>query len=159
MPVRVVDAESLLWNESGGCKMTEREKRKLVEKALEARNFSYAPYSCFQVGAALLSQDGQIITGCNIENAAYSPTNCAERTAVFKAVSEGITKFKAIAIVGGKKGELPNELVSPCGVCRQVLMEFCDPKTFLILLGKGDKTWEEFTLEELLPFGFSGGIL
>ena len=81
--------------------MTEEQKRTLVEKALEARKFSYAPYSDFRVGAALLAKNGQVITGCNIENAAYSPTNCAERTAVFKAVSEGIREFEAIAIVGG----------------------------------------------------------
>lgn len=80
--------------------MTEEQKRTLVEKALEAKKFSYAPYSDFRVGAALLAKNGQVITGCNIENAAYSPTNCAERTAVFKAVSEGIREFEAIAIVG-----------------------------------------------------------
>lgn len=132
------------------------EKRILVEKALEARKFSYVPYSGFRVGAALLTKDGQIITGCNIENAAYGPTNCAERTAVFKAVSEGITEFQAIAITGGPGLEPPKDIAAPCGVCRQVLREFCDPKELLILLGKGDKTWMEFTLEELLPLGFSG---
>lgn len=136
--------------------MTESEKAVLVEKALEARKFSYAPYSCFHVGAALLARDGQIITGCNIENAAYSPTNCAERTAVFKAVSEGITEFQAIAIAGGPGMNPPKDTAPPCGVCRQVLQEFCSPKEFLILLGKGDKTWIEMTLEELLPLGFSG---
>lgn len=136
--------------------MTEQEKRTLVERALEARTFAYTPYSGFQVGAALLAKNGRIFTGCNIENAAYSPTNCAERTAVFKAVSEGIREFQAIAIVGGMEGTEPVSLTAPCGVCRQVLMEFCSPKEFQILLGKGDKTWEEYTLEELLPQGFSG---
>ena len=136
--------------------MTEQEKRTLVERALEARTFAYTPYSGFQVGAALLAKNGRIFTGCNIENAAYSPTNCAERTAVFKAVSEGIREFQAIAIVGGREGTEPVSLTAPCGVCRQVLMEFCSPKEFQILLGKGDETWEEYTLEELLPQGFSG---
>ena len=135
--------------------MTEEQKRTLVEKALEARKFSYAPYSDFRVGAALLAKNGQVITGCNIENAAYSPTNCAERTAVFKAVSEGIREFEAIAIMGGPGEELPKEIAAPCGVCRQVLMEFCDAKELKVLLGKGDKTWQEYTLEELLPLGFS----
>lgn len=143
-------------NKKDGKSMTEREKRILIEKALEARKFSYVPYSDFRVGAALLSKDGRIITGCNIENAAYSPTNCAERTAIFKAVSEGITEFQAIAIVGGPGMEVPTEFISPCGVCRQVMREFCDPETFLIILGRGDHTWKEFTLEELLPLGFSG---
>ncbi|RDU23722.1 cytidine deaminase [Anaerosacchariphilus polymeriproducens] len=136
--------------------MLEYNKRELVEKALEARKFSYSPYSNFRVGAALLAEDGQIIKGCNIENAAFSPTNCAERTAVFKAVSEGITEFKAIAIVGGPGDEEPSEIAAPCGVCRQVLREFCDPEKFIVLLGKGDKTWKEYTLEELLPLGFAG---
>ena len=136
--------------------MTEQEKRTLVNRALEARTFAYAPYSHFQVGAALLTKEGQIFTGCNIENAAYSPTNCAERTAVFEAVSEGVRAFAAIAIVGGMEGREPTDLTAPCGVCRQVFMEFCEPKEFRILLGKGDKTWEEYTLEELLPLGFSG---
>ena len=132
--------------------MTEEMKQELVAKALEARFYSYAPYSDFRVGAALLCRNGDIVTGCNIENAAYGPTNCAERTAVFKAVSEGIQEFDAIAIAGG-----PGlEVAAPCGVCRQVLREFCEPETFLVLLGKGDVSWQEYTLEELLPLGFSG---
>lgn len=135
--------------------MTEKQKKSLVEKALEARKFSYAPYSDFRVGAALLAKNGQVITGCNIENAAYSPTNCAERTAVFKAVSEGIREFEAIAVVGGPGEEPPKETAAPCGVCRQVLMEFCNAKEFKVLLGNGDKTWQEYKLEELLPLGFS----
>ena len=93
---------------------------------------------------------------CNIENASYTPTNCAERTAVFKAVSEGILDFEAIAIAGGPGLEPPRDFAPPCGVCRQVLVEFCDPDRFLVLLCKGDKTWKEFTLAELLPLGFSG---
>lgn len=139
--------------------MTEKEKQILIEKSLEARKFSYVPYSNFRVGAALLTATGDIITGCNIENAAYSPTNCAERTAVFKAVSEGITQFKAIAITGGLGLDSPRDFISPCGVCRQVLQEFCNPDTFLILLGKGDLTWKEYTLAELLPVSFSDKAL
>lgn len=136
--------------------MTEEMKQELVAKALEARFYSYAPYSDFRVGAALLCRNGDIVTGCNIENAAYGPTNCAERTAVFKAVSEGIQEFDAIAIAGGPGLEPPREVAAPCGVCRQVLREFCEPETFLVLLGKGDVSWQEYTLEELLPLGFSG---
>lgn len=136
--------------------MTEQEKQLLTRKALEARKFSYAPYSNFRVGAALLAADGRTVTGCNIENAAYTPTNCAERTAVFKAVSEGILDFKAIAIAGGPGEEPPTDFAPPCGVCRQVLMEFCDPDAFTVLLCRGDQTWKEFSLRELMPLGFSG---
>ena len=106
------------------------------------------------VGAALLTKSGKVYLGCNIENAAYGPSNCAERTAIFKAVSEGEREFAAIAVVGGKNGDAA-DIFPPCGVCRQVMMEFCDPETFIVLLGKGDKTWEEYTLAELLPLGFS----
>ncbi len=114
---------------------------------------AYTPYSHFQVGAALLTEEGRIYTGCNIENAAYTPTNCAERTAFFKAVSEGERNFKAIAIVGGKDGVL-TKYTPPCGVCRQVMMEFCNPKTFRIFLAKSTEEIREMTLEELLPQGF-----
>lgn len=132
----------------------------LVKKAYEAQSYSYCPYSGFQVGAALLTQNGKVYTGCNIENAAFSPTNCAERTAVFKAVSEGETKFQAIAIVGNKKGapEEEWEFCTPCGVCRQVMLEFVDPQTFEILLGKG-KEIRKFTLSQLLPESFSPSML
>ena len=106
---------------------------KLIETAMEQLKFSYTPYSNFKVGASLLTKNGQIYTGCNIENAAYTPTNCAERTAIFKAVSEGVREFDAICIVGGKAGIL-TEYTAPCGVCRQVMMEFCDPETFRIIL-------------------------
>ena len=104
------------------------------------------------VGAALLGENGQIFTGCNIENAAYGPSNCAERTAVFKAVSEGITSFQAIAVIGGKKGE-KGGFCPPCGVCRQVLGEFVDPDNFQVILGNED-SWKVYTLKELLPLGF-----
>ena len=125
----------------------------LAEKAIEAKEHAYVPYSHFRVGAALLTADGKIYTGCNIENAAYTPTNCAERTAFFKAVSEGVREFTAICIVGGKDG-VPEGLTAPCGVCRQVMMEFCDPETFQIILPSSREEYEIFTLKELLPIGF-----
>lgn len=131
--------------------MTDRE---LLERALEAREKAYAPYSGFSVGAALLTKDGKVYTGCNIENAAFSPTNCAERTALFKAVSEGEREFTAIAIVGGK-GDTLNEICAPCGVCRQTLMEFCD-YTFRVILGTPENI-RRYTLGELLPFSFGKG--
>ena len=129
--------------------------KKLIREAVKMLSYSYAPYSGFHVGAALLSRDGQIFTGCNIENAAFSPTNCAERTAFFKAVSEGVREFSAIAIVGGRDGCI-TDYVAPCGVCRQVMMEFCDAKTFRIILAKSENEVKVFTLEEILPLGFSG---
>lgn len=128
----------------------------LVEKAMKVMEMSYSPYSGFRVGACLLTSDGDYYTGCNIENAAYTPTNCAERTAFFKAVSEGKRSFSAIAIVGGPSGKEPEDFCPPCGVCRQVMMEFCDPETFKIYLGKADGMVTEYCLKELLPLGFSG---
>lgn len=124
----------------------------LMHLAQEARNNSYSPYSHFRVGAALLTKSNKIYKGCNIENAAYSATNCAERTAIFKAVSEGEREFVAIAIVGGREGETA-EFCAPCGVCRQVISEFC-PKDFEIILGNEEK-FEVYTLEQLLPLSFS----
>ena len=126
---------------------------KLIDTAIEQLKFSYTPYSNFKVGAALLAKNGEIFTGCNIENASYTPTNCAERTAFFKAVSEGVGEFRAICIVGGKDGKL-TEYTAPCGVCRQVMMEFCDPKTFQIILAVDKERYEIYTLEELMPLGF-----
>lgn len=123
----------------------------LMQQAIQARKASYSPYSGFKVGAALLCKNGKVYTGCNIENAAYTPTNCAERTAFFKAVSEGEREFSAIAIVGGK-GETPAEFCAPCGVCRQIMAEFCDGD-FRILLGTIDNI-SVHTLEELLPHSF-----
>ena len=125
----------------------------LIEQAMEQLQFSHAPYSGFKVGAALLAKDGTVYGGCNIENASYTPTNCAERTAFFKAVSEGVREFDAICIVGGKEGIL-TEYASPCGVCRQVMMEFCNPDTFQIILATSKEQYEIFTLRELLPLGF-----
>lgn len=126
---------------------------KLIDTAIEQLKFSYTPYSNFKVGAALLTKSGKIYTGCNIENASYTPTNCAERTAFFKAVSEGVRDFQAICIVGGKNGKL-TEYIAPCGVCRQVMMEFCNPKTFQIILAVDKERYEIYTLEELMPLGF-----
>ena len=126
---------------------------KLIDTAIKQLKFSYTPYSNFKVGAALLTKSGKIYTGCNIENASYTPTNCAERTAFFKAVSEGGRDFQAICIVGGKDGKL-TEYTAPCGVCRQVMMEFCNPKTFQIILAVDKERYEIYTLEELMPLGF-----
>ncbi|MGO5026937.1 cytidine deaminase [Mediterraneibacter faecis] len=126
---------------------------KLIDTAIEQLKFSYTPYSNFKVGAALLTKSGKIYTGCNIENASYTPTNCAERTAFFKAVSEGVRDFQAICIVGGKDGKL-TEYTAPCGVCRQVMMEFCNPKTFQVILAVDKERYEIYTLEELMPLGF-----
>lgn len=131
------------------------DNRELVLLAIEARKNSYAPYSKWMVGAALLTKDGKVYTGCNIESATHTPTICAERTAFFKAVSEGVYDFEKIAVVGGNHDATELEICAPCGVCRQVMMEFCDPKTFEVILGT---TKEEdtvvMTLEEMLPYGF-----
>lgn len=125
----------------------------LMKEAIAARESAYAPYSGFMVGAALLTRDGQVFRGCNIENAGYTPTNCAERTAFFKAVSEGMRSFEAIAVAGWPKDGTPG-FAYPCGVCRQVMMEFCDAQTFRILVGSSPENYTEHTLAELLPFGF-----
>lgn len=127
--------------------------KRLIEQAMEAMGNAYAPYSGFRVGAALLTEDGRIYQGCNVENAAYSPSCCAERTAFFKAVSEGIRKFEAICIVGGMNG-IVTDLTAPCGVCRQVMMEFCQPDQFQIILALDTEYYEIHSLEELLPVGF-----
>ena len=132
--------------------------QRMIDLAVKQMDFSYVPYSHFHVGAALLAQDGKLYGGCNIENAAYGPTNCAERTAFFKAVSEGERRFAAICIVGGKEGVL-TEYAAPCGVCRQVMMEFCDPDTFRIILATSREQYEIFTLGERLPMGFGPGNL
>lgn len=131
-------------------------KEELVQLAYKAQQQSYSPYSGFQVGAALLAKSGKVYLGCNIENAAFSPTNCAERTAFFKAISEGEREFESIAIVGNKAGAAPEEreFCTPCGVCRQVMLEFVDPEQFQIYLGKGEEI-KTFTLKELLPESFS----
>ena len=125
----------------------------MIRMAIAQLQYSYSPYSGFKVGAALLAKDGSIYTGCNIENASYTPTNCAERTAFFKAVSEGTKEFDAICVVGGKNGVL-TDYAAPCGVCRQVMMEFCNSETFQIILATSEEQYEVFTLKELLPLGF-----
>ena len=126
----------------------------LYETAESMLKRAYAPYSRFHVGAALLCADGTVVTGCNIENAAFGPSNCAERTAFFKAVSEGYRDFQAIAVAGGKEGVV-NGTCPPCGVCRQVMAEFCDPDTFVIILGDGEGKTSQYLLRDLLPLGFS----
>ena len=130
--------------------------RHLIAAALEARKRSYAPYSHYHVGAALWTQSGKLYTGCNIENAAYTPTNCAERTAVFKAISEGEREFAAIAIAGGPEGgQSPlAHTAFPCGVCRQVLAEFC-PMDFPVIVARSPEDYEVYTLEDLLPQAFT----
>ena len=125
----------------------------MTDYALEARERAYAPYSGFMVGAALLCKDGTVYTGCNIENAAFTPTNCAERTAFFKAVSEGKRDFVKIAIVGGKKGEMTAP--APCGVCLQVMSEFCKADEFEIVMAKSEEDYSSKMLSELLPSSFS----
>ena len=128
-------------------------KQELVKQALAARKFAYVPYSKFRVGAAVLAKNGAIYTGCNIENAAYTPTNCAERTAVFKAVSEGVTEFDAIAVCGGPGEAEPEDFCTPCGVCRQVMREFCRGD-FTLVFYDGEKT-AEYTLDEMMPHSFT----
>lgn len=129
--------------------MTDKE---LLEKAMKAAENAYSPYSGFTVGAALLSKSGKVYLGCNVENAAYTPTNCAERTAFFKAISEGERDFLKIAIVGGKELDF-KDYCAPCGVCRQVMNEFCG-EDFTVILGKGDGELKIMSLGELLPLGF-----
>lgn len=132
--------------------------KELIRRAMDTLQYSYAPYSDFKVAAALLTESGKIFTGCNVENAAYSPGNCAERTAVFKAVSEGERDFTAICIVN-EDADGNHDYCPPCGVCRQVLMEFCSPKDFQIILAKDEEQYEVHTLAELLPLGFGPGNL
>ena len=126
---------------------------KLIEEATKARDMAYAPYSKFHVGAALLLGDGSIVTGCNIENASFGATNCAERTAIFKAISEGKRHFKAIAICGGEQKD-DTDFCPPCGICRQVMREFCKPDFKILLSANHGKDIKEYTLEEILPESF-----
>ena len=133
------------------------ENRELIKLALEARENSYSPYSGFKVGAALLTKSGKVYTGCNIENAAFGPTVCAERTAIFKAVSEGEREFEKIAIAGGK-GEMPDSYAFPCGVCRQLMSEFCGPE-FEIITAVSADDYVIKTLKEMLPDSFGPGNL
>ncbi|MBR1893088.1 MAG: cytidine deaminase [Lachnospiraceae bacterium] len=128
-------------------------KEQLVEAAKEMLNFSYTPYSKFKVGAALLCKDGSVYTGCNIENASFGPSVCAERTAFFKAISEGKKEFEAIAIVGGKDGVI-EDFCPPCGVCRQVMSEFCDADTFEIYLANAENKIVTYKLTQIMPLIF-----
>lgn len=138
--------------------MDKTEREMLILKALEARSRAYVPYSHYAVGAALLSADGQVIQGCNIENASYGATNCAERTAVFQAVALGMRKFRAIAISGGMEGRQPEDYAYPCGICRQVLQEFAE-EDFKVIVAKSAEDFQEYDLKELLPLGFGGGSI
>ena len=122
----------------------------LIQEAFAAKEFAYVPYSKFRVGAALLAKNGQIFRGCNIENASITPTNCAERTAFFKAVSEGVTEFEAIVVCGDL-----DQYLAPCGVCRQVMAEFCDSKDFKVILAKSPKDYKVLSLEEIFPYSFT----
>jgi cytidine deaminase len=135
------------------------DKKQLVISALEARDKAYAPYSHFKVGAALLAENGDIYTGCNIENVAFGPTNCAERTAFFKAVSEGVRGFVAIAVVGGNENQkTPEEDCYPCGVCRQVMLEFCRDD-FEIIVATDPDHYTAYTLAQMMPLSFGKGNL
>lgn len=138
--------------------ISNEQKKELFTIAKHMLNFSYAPYSNFKVGTALITKDGKIFTGCNVENAAYGPSNCAERTAFFKAISEGELSFEGIMIVGGPNGII-KDYCAPCGVCRQVMMEFCNPETFSIFLAKDENDIIEYKLKNLMPLGFGNADL
>ena len=130
------------------------DNKELIKLAIKAREHSYCPYSNFAVGAALLCKNGKVYTGCNIENAAFTPGNCAERTAIFKAVSEGDISFEKIAIAGSPKGDTITGPAHPCGVCRQVMQEFVNPAEFKIVVAYDNKNYKEYTLKDLFPEGF-----
>lgn len=155
MKADILDKNNVLAEEDDA--ISTETMRALIEKALDMRNFSYTPYSNFNVGAALLCDDGEIYGGCNIENAAYGPSVCAERTAIFKAVSEGRKIFKAIVIAGGPKEGI-KDFCPPCGVCRQVMVEFCKPD-FKVVLAKSEEEYKIFRLSELMPESFSNESL
>ena len=131
--------------------------KELINKAIEAMTQSYSPYSNFMVGAALLTSSGKVYTGCNIENASFSPTNCAERTAFFKVISEGERGFSKIAVVGGINGNI-TDYTFPCGVCRQVMREFCNDD-FFVIIAKTEDDYFEYKLSELLPHSFTSSDL
>ncbi len=130
------------------------ERKQLIGRAIQARENAYCPYSGFAVGAALLAKDGSVTTGCNIENASFTPTCCAERVAFFQAVSHGVRDFSGIVVVGGQKGGELRRTV-PCGVCLQVMAEFCVPEEFDIIAATSEEDYEVMTLKELLPCGFA----
>lgn len=128
--------------------------KELIIEALNARKMSYSPYSHFAVGAALMTEDNKVFKGCNIENASYTPTICAERNAIFKAVSEGAKNFTKIAVVGGDSSKPVTSFAYPCGVCRQVMREFCNPDSFEIIVAISENNYRKYLLKELLPEGF-----
>ncbi len=130
-------------------------REELIRAALSARENAYVPYSGYAVGAALLAEDGEIVAGCNVENASFGATNCAERTAVFKAVSQGKRRFRAIAIAGGEKGKEPVDYAYPCGICRQVMNEFV-AEDFQVIVARSTADYQEYRLDQLLPHGFGG---
>ena len=130
------------------------DSKQLLMEAKKAREKAYAPYSHHKVGAALLTKSGKVYHGCNIENAGFSPTVCAERTAFFKAVYDGEREFSRIAVVGAIDDDKVDNLCAPCGVCRQVMMEFCDPESFVIVMANGEDKIVEILLKDLLPYGF-----
>lgn len=134
--------------------MEEIPVKELICSAIEARRKAYAPYSGYMVGAAVLTNELRIYTGCNIENASYTPTVCAERTAISKAVSEGRRRFLAIAIAGSPKGENITQYAFPCGVCRQVMREFADPDQFVVIVAKDEDDYKMYRLNELFPESF-----
>lgn len=134
--------------------MTDIPVKELITSAIEARKKAYTPYSHFKVGAAVLTGELRIYTGCNIENAAYSPGICAERNAIYKAVSEGARKLKAIAVVGDKEGDVITQYAFPCGVCRQVMREFCNPDEMMVIVAKSCEEYQTYTLNQLLPESF-----
>ena len=129
----------------------------LIAKAIDAREKAYTPYSHFKVGVCLKAKNGETFQGCNIENSSYPATNCAERTAFFKAVSEGVQEFDSITIIGGSEKKGIQDFCPPCGVCLQVMMEFCDPEKFQIILAKSNEEYQIYTLKDLLPHGFGRG--
>ena len=131
-----------------------REAGALIERAFAARERAYAPYSHFKVGAAVLAASGQVYAGANVENASYGATMCAERCAVFAAVNAGERKLRAIALCGGREAEGVTDYCPPCGLCRQVLREFCEAKSFEVIVAKSIEDYRVFTLEELLPQSF-----
>ena len=134
-------------------------KEELIREAFQAQKRAYAPYSGFEVGAALLTADGKIYGGCNIENASYGACNCAERTAFFRALYDGERDFSAIAIVGKPKTADTFDYCAPCGICRQVMAEFCDPEKFLIILARNEEDCRVYSLKELLPLSFTGSSM
>ena len=134
--------------------MTDIPVKELITSAIEARKKAYTPYSHFKVGAAVLTGELRIYTGCNIENAAYSPGICAERNVIYKAVSEGARKLKAIAVVGDKEGDAITQYAFPCGVCRQVMREFCNPDEMMVIVAKSCEEYQTYTLNQLLPESF-----